>query len=100
MHNNDIIKTINDTLHFPKLAQAYNNLSTFDRRDLEKVFEDALNDEYSRGYKECMYEYDDGFEDGQNELYSKVIQKLKSEFEDESQIKVSKLIEIINEARR
>ena len=95
MHNNDIIKTINNTLHFPELAKAYDNLSAFDKRDLEKTFENILSDEFSRGYNECMYDYDDGFKDGQNELRFEAIEKLKEEFEDDKQIKISKLIEIL-----
>ena len=74
MDHEDIIDILTDTLHYPELAQAIENLSVFDRKtldgDLYKLVQKYMNYGFEISEQENESSYKDGYCNGYDQGYN------------------------------
>lgn len=77
MTTDEIIDILQDTLHYPELANAYDKLDSFRKEELHSLIYDSVNCAIDLALGEQKASFDDGFKKGQAELADEIIQRLQ-----------------------
>jgi hypothetical protein len=80
MNSEKIILILTDTLHYPEIAQALENMSAFDRKKLVAQLNKIIYEAIDLGKEICKDENDTVFDDGYNEGFNSGYKECKSDF--------------------
>ena len=82
----DIIEILQDTLHYPEFAKAYEALDKFRKDDLETLFDDVIKERINDAIAEFENDFDSGFKLGKDETLEALENKFEEAFNGEDEL--------------